>query len=338
VRKKLIVLFIISIIIIPLYSNSTSIISTKTLGMGKAGIADLNSFDNSPIVIGNFSINSDIDVSLISTNFGFFQYPNLSMGTTIYSKNLGLTLNLDNFIEDRSIDNNILNYTAYNRFTLQLDWGYKYKDVELGMRISGGSISKRSNFDLRLNYLFVTDYFVNIFFSNYSNINDSNFFSLAIAASYEISENLRVSYLSDVDVDINSTDNVVFSYLKASSLALNYKSNKYSLNNQLNPFVYKYSIDLVDIGDANNRELRMGAEIKMQLGNDNNIALRVGYYELKPTIADIFLVDFSIGVSTYAFAFENEELSFVGNINIPIESYSDINNGISVTLNTLIEL
>ncbi len=347
-KKKLIVFLILSFIIFPLYSNSNSIISTKTLGMGKAGIADLDSFynpanlnnrdDNSPVVVGNFSIKSDIDVSLISTYFGFFQYPNLSLGTTVYSQNLGLSLNLDNFIEDRNINNNILNYTAYNRFTLQLDWGYEYKDLEFGMSISGGSISKRSNFDLRLNYLFVSDYFVNIFFSNYSSISDSNFFSLTLSLSYELNENLRLAYLSDVDVDINSTDNVFFSYLKASSLAINYKSNKYSTNNQLNTFVYKYSIDLVNIGDSSSRELRMGGEIKIQIGNDNTIAFRAGYHELKPTIADIFLLDLSIAESTYAIAFENEKLSLVANINIPIESYSDLNNGLSVTLNALIEL
>lgn len=346
-RKKIILVVILFMVFMPLYSNST-IISSKTLGMGKSGIADIDSYynpanlnyrdENSPTVVGLFSISSDIDVSLLTDNFGFFQYPNLSMGVTIYSQNLGLTVNLDNYLENRVNTGSTLSYDAYNRFTLQLDWGYEYNEIDFGLRLKGGSISKRSNFDLRLNYLFVPDYFVNIFFSNYSAVADSDFFSFALAFCYDVNSNLRFSYLSDVDVDISSTEDVFFSFLKGSSFAITLKSNEYSETNQLNNFVYKGSLDIVYIGDNANRELRIGGEIKLHLKNDNTVAFRAGYYESKSTIADLFMLDLSEGVTTYALVFDNNDISFIGYLNIPIETFSDINNGLSVSLNALIEL
>ncbi|MGD1821712.1 MAG: hypothetical protein ACPKM0_02990 [Pleomorphochaeta sp.] len=340
-KKKLLLILLLSCFLDQVFSSDVLILSTNSIGMANAGLADSESFisptyltdrdENSPSVITTFSFLEELTLDELSTPYGYFQYPELDMGATVYGTNLGLTLNIDNYLEDREYDEDYLSYTAYNQFTIQLDWGYKINNFDLGMRVKASSISKRTNFDLRTNYLFLADYIVNTFFSNYTSVSDSDFFSLGLAFKYNVNDNFSFAYYSESDLDLtsNSNTNELLSYLESSSVGITYISNKYTITNQLNPLVYKICIDTVYLGDPTNRELRIGNEIKMQLGNNNNLAFRFGYYEPKDTISDFFSFDISQGTTTFALSYDNLDFSIVGDFEIPVESYSDLDNGIT---------
>ena len=84
-----------------------------------------------------------------------------------------------------------------------------------------------------------------------------------------------------------------------------------------------------------NREIRLGNELKMQLANNNSIALRLGYFEQKDTIAKIFSFDKDKGVSTFAFAYNNNSFGISSFLYLPIASLSDLNNGFTLGINTI---
>jgi len=345
VKKILFLLLICFSIIQPNFASDDFIVSNTTLGMAKAGLADSTSFtnpanvasreENAPSIITNFSLIEELALNQISSPLGYFQYPKMSMGASVYSNNLALSINIDSYLEDREYNGELLSYTGYNRFSLIFDWGYRINDINVGMRLQGGSISKRSNFELRDNYLLLLDYIVNSFFSSYTSVPNSDFFSLGFSIKYNFLDNLSFAYMieSDVDLNIDSSQKDLISYLKDSSFGFTYTSDKYSEFNQLNTFVYINSIDIAYIANPLKRELRIGGKVKLQLGNYNSISLRAGYYERKPTISDLFEIDTNLGISTFALAYENIDLSIVANVSIPINSYFDLNNGITFGIN-----
>ncbi len=333
--KKIITLLILLSFVSGVFASSEEIVSQSILGMGKAGLADVSSNAN-PANIANrteedpslrtyFSFQEDLEADLLSSDLGFFQYPTMSMGVQIYGSNLSLTLNNDSYLEDREYTSDGLEYTGYSKFILQLDWGYKINSVNFGMRLKGGSVSRRTNFELRSNLFFIPDYIVNTFFSNYSSLSNYDFFSLGFALMFKANDNLTLAIMSDSDLDLSSSDDTLYSYLQGTSLGATFTSNLYTSTNQLNPFVYKFSIDILDIGDEDNRELRFGNEIKLQLSNDNSIAFRAGYYEDKETIADLFTFS-DEGVTTYAVAYDSSDYAASLLFYLPVASYSDFND------------
>ncbi|MDC7250516.1 MAG: hypothetical protein PQJ49_11420 [Sphaerochaetaceae bacterium] len=317
------------------FASSEEILSLSILGMGKAGLADVSSNSNpaniasrsedDPSLRTYFSIQEDLEIDELSSSLGFFQYPTMRLGAQVYGSNLSLTLNNDSYLEDREYTSDGLEYTGYNKFILQLDWGYKINNFDFGMRLKGGSVTRRSNFELRSNFFFLTDYIVNTFFSNYTSLSNSDFFSLGFALRFNANDNLSLAIMSDSDLDLSSSDDTIYSYLQGISLGATYTSNLYTSTNQLNPFVYKFSIDILDIGDEDNRELRFGNEIRMQLSNNNSIAFRAGYYEDKETIADLFTFS-DKGVTTYAIAYDSNDYAASLLLYVPIDSYSDFND------------
>ncbi len=346
--KKIILSLLLFISLSSLYSTQVNVVSQNTLGLGGANLADLSGVsnpanlgkrgENDPSLITYFSLNERLYPGNFSTPLGFFQYPNMNMGVTVFGTNLSLTIDLENSLEDRSYSNNLLSYTGYNRFLLQLDWGYELNDIiDFGMRVKGGSTVERKNFELRENFFFIPDYIVNSFFSTYTPVSDSDFFSLAFALRLNLFNNLCIAIMSESNLDLstNSSTNNITTYLKEASFGLTYISNIYSLENKLNPFVYKASLDLVYIGDSINRELRFGNELKMQLANNNSISLRVGYFEKKDTIAKIFVFDKNEGVSTYALAYNNSSFGISGFLYLPLISFSDLDNGFTIGINTI---
>lgn len=346
-KKVLIGFFVFSLFINSIYSSDGTITLNNSLSSVNESIADSEGFanpanladrdDTSPSLITTFSFLQELKYNQLSTTLGYFQYPKMSMGATVYGTNLGLSINIDSYLEDREYDGDSLNYTGYNRFSIQLDWGYKINDFNFGMRVQGGSVSKRNNFELRSNYLFIPDYIVNTFFSSYTQVANSDFFSLAFSLKFNPYNNLSIAYLTDSNVDLTNETNTneIISYLKASSIGITYKSNKYNQSNQLNTFVYKGSLDVVYIGESEKRELRLNAEMKMQLANNDSFSIRVGYYEPKVAINDLFVFDFDYGISSYALSYENNDLSIIGIMNLPIISYSDLNNGIEFGINAM---
>lgn len=328
------------------FANEVDILSLSLVGLGRAGIADVsvwynpanlaNRSESDPSIITYFTIDEQVNLDEINTTLGFFQYPSMIMGVQFFGSNLSLTLNLETSLEDREYYDDALHYIGYNTFLLQLDWGYKLNVVDFGMRLKGGSIAKRGNFEIRNNLFFLSDYIVNTFFSEYTTLDSSDFFSLSFALRFDIFENLSFALLSESDLDLTeSTTNNVISYLKETSLGFTYVSNTYSDTNELNNLLYKISIDLVKIGDPDYREFRIGNELKLELSNNKSLALRVGYYELKPVFTDIFKIDSDLGNSTYALVYSTNNLSLSLDFIVPINTYTDLSNGFSIGFNSI---
>lgn len=342
--KKIILGLTIILFLTPLYSSEQDIISQNTLGMGNAGLADVSGVSNpanlgsrgegAPSLITDFTFMESLKPNLITSPIGLFQYPTISMGVTVFGTNLSLALNIDSSLEDREYYDSILHYTGYNKFTLQLDWGYRLNSFDFGMRLKGGSSTQRNNFELRDNVFFIPDYIVNSFLSTYYPLSGSDFFSLGFALRLNVSSNLSAAIMSESDLDLSTSSDNITSYLKGASLGFTYISNIYTSTNRLNTFVYKASIDLIKIGDADNRELRMGNELKMQLGDNRSLAFRAGYYETKETIAKIFTFNSDEGVSTFAFAYNSNDFDLSLSLFLPIKSYVDLDNGFTVAFNS----
>lgn len=346
-RKIILSLFLL-LITPSLFSAGVEIIPYASQGMGKAGLADKSVSINPSNIINRkeidsslktyFSIEQDYYRDELSKPIGLFQSPSMRLGAEVFGTNLSLTLNLENFLDSReySASSEKLSYNGYNRFLLQLDWSFEIEEINFGMRVKGGSVSKRANFELRDNLLLIPDYIVNTFFSKYNIEPNSDFFSLGFASQIDFNDNFSLALMSESDLNLYASEDSVISYLKGISIGGTFESDIYSESNQLNAFVYKVSLDLVNIGNPLNREVRIGNEIKMELGNNNSVAFRFGYYENKPTIAKIFLVDSEKAISTFAFSYNSLNFDSSLILSIPFKTYYKRNNGLNIGVNAVI--
>ena len=130
-----------------------------------------------------FTYSDTLDRSLISEPLALVQnldsHLNISFGGSgmLFSAAFGYVTN------DRRVFDKGITYDFISSNNIQLDWGYRIKDFALGVRIKGGSSAIRDN-KLISNYL---GFLQNFLLAEYTNLEDSNYFSMGLGLQYHVS-------------------------------------------------------------------------------------------------------------------------------------------------------
>jgi hypothetical protein len=331
--KKRVLIFII----IALITNSLSAIGIDSDwnnesisdGNGTLNPANLGYRDEDSKTFDSFLLFDDI---YGSDNVGsYLQYPESRLGATFYGTNLSLSLEVNNYLTERDEDDeeNVISYKGFSKYSVGIDWGYKFGDLALGLSINGGSQSIKSDFELRSNAFALSDYVVETFFSRYQTVSSSQFFNLGFGGRYEFDNRIAIAFISEGEFDVNSssiTDIDLSEYFSSLCIGISDISAQYSFAGELNPVRVKFFADMLYIGDNDNRETRISSEFRFQLSKDFYSSLYLGLQEQQPALIDIFSIDPEEAKSHYGLAFNWSKYNLLLNVSVPFEFYSGDND------------
>lgn len=268
-----------------------------------------------------------LDDKYNSTNVSsILQYPESKLGATFYGTNLSLSLEIQNYLDDReenSLDG-VVEYKAYSKYSLGIDWGYKFGDLALGVSLNGGSDLFKSDFELRSNGFALSDYVVETFFSRYESVASSQFFNLGIGGRYELLNRIAFAFISNGEFDVSSSsisDIDWSNYLKTLCIGISDISAQYSFEGELNPIRLRVFSDILYLGDNDNRETRLSSELIFQLSKDFYSSIFLGIQESQPALIDIFKFDPEVATTHYGLALNWSKYNILLNVAVPIVFY-----------------
>lgn len=329
--KKLLCMITLFFVTINLYSAQNLSIFENVSSYSRADLANIED-DFNPANLGFRNEKSSIfktyilfrDDYELNYNASYLHSPKSTISATFYGQNLSLTFKAENYLVNRTVNTSSIDYVGRIRYLLQLDWGFEYKDVSIGMRLKGGSELERGNFSLRTNYLAIPDYIVNTFFSRYVTRTDSQFFNFGFGLIYRPLDNLSFSLTTDSNFSsTGGIDNYnIFYYLKDISIGFSYITDKYSKQDELNLFRYKLSSSFLNMGDNDYREVNLSNEFMFQISRDFVVSFMFGMYEQKPSIINLFSVDSHKANTTYGLSLDWKNYDLNISTNIPFSFYS----------------
>lgn len=276
----------------------------------------------------------------------YLQKPESRLGTTFYGTNLSLSLEVNNFLDDReeALDEGIVKYKGYSRYSVGIDWGYKFGDLALGLSINGGSQSIKADYKLRSNMFALSDYFVETFFSRYQSVSSSQFFNVGFGGRYEFKNRIALAVISDGEFGVNSnsiTDLDISSYFRRLCVGISGISAEYSFAGELNLLRIKFYGDMLYIGDNENRETRISSEFRFQLSKIFYSSIYIGLQEKQPALVDLFKLNSGRATTHYGLAFKWNSYNLLFNCAVPFDYYTgsnDSNDNIRATIKFTYEI
>jgi hypothetical protein len=221
------------------------------------------------------------------------QNPKSTFELMFSNRYLGLSIALANNLADREIENNQLNFIAYNDSKVELNVAYGWRSFSFGFYAQGASQAYKDVI-LRKESP-VTDYLEQAYLSRYDRQSeDGQFFSSGIGflLTYQWAS---IGFMSDslftLDYDTNELSFDIVDSFKASSVGIAISTNKYNKDNELNLIVFNGGFDLTNIGNSESRSLSIGLEGKIQFMNNLYVAVRGGYKENRPSEKPLFAFD-----------------------------------------------
>ncbi len=267
--------------------------------MGRTGLAlglGTDSFFANPALLG---LSSRVDRTLLGTfSFGDdlvdhggnfrLQRPQADGSITFFAKNLALT------IESRTIFDEYRDFGSYSTYRgdkltlFELDWAYGKGPISLGVRAQAIAVNTRSEVRLDSDQLLL-DYIIQSAIARYENVGElsSISFGLGLLLDYEwIAMGVvvgRFAYSTGEDPLVLDSD----SLFKTLSWGLSLSSPTYTVDNDLHLLRIQGALDLINLGSDEEREVRAGLSVKLQLLPDWSLSLLTGYREYKRQAGDL---------------------------------------------------
>lgn len=281
--------------------------------------------EKSPVFDAFSSFNDEYSDSLINS---ILQNPSSKLGATFYGSNLALSFEINNYLTQRSVLSDVVNYIGHTRYSIGLDWGWAAGPVAFGLNMRGGSELIKNNFYLRNNIFTIPDYFVNTYFSRYEVLSSSQFFNIGVGFRFEIYDDFSLALVSTSDLSVNttSTRNLNFGdYFKNISIGFSKITPKYAENGELNLLRFKYFADIFYLGDNNTREKRLSAEFRLQLSRDFYSSVYFGIQEQDDSILKLFFIDITKAYSNFGLTFSWDSYNLIINAEVPLKYFWRLN-------------
>ncbi|WP_320130556.1 hypothetical protein [uncultured Sphaerochaeta sp.] len=323
----------------------------SSIGSGSAGLALISAasslanpaalyyrgIDNSSLYVSG-SYNDTIVPSNFSNNEAnpLLEAPISNFCVSFSGSNLALTFETKSSLTDRIVDIDGTSYVANSSTLFQLDWAVGTSTLAFGLSLRAVSYSERSPVEIRSDHL-LGDYFVETILGKYETLEDESTISagLGLLLNYDW---FKMGVTSDSFAYSKGGNALAISsesLFKTLDWGFALSSPVYDRTNQLNLFKFEAAMDLCNIGDADTREVRFGADLKLQLLPYWSVSLKTGYRETKPTLTDFFAVVPSNGVHTLGLSVLLNRFSLDLACAIPLEWYIGTRNedsSVAVTL------
>lgn len=329
------------------FDTVTHFSDLRSVAMGSAGIAlaDIQgAFYRNPAALyhwdapmfyvgGRFGENIGVD-TVSSDPIPWMQQPSTTLEMLFSNRFIGLSIGLANVLEERNIVGSELRFTAYNDSRIQLTLAYGWPSISVGFFARGGNRTER-DVVIRQGHV-VNDYITRTHLERYTRATDGGQVfttGMGVLLSYQwVSIGLLTNSLFNFDYSTNEVVLDVADLFTSSAVGLAFTSPEYDRNNELNRVVFNAAFDLTDLGDTNNRSLRVGLEGKVQFLSNLWVALRGGYWENRPLDSPLFTLH---GDGTMTFGIGGQILEFILDISasIPLNGMaSAIHTGVRWTL------
>jgi len=319
----------------------------RTISMGSAGIAFADSSgspQNNPASLfilneTNFLISTSIGESIVPASYNdsepipWMQEPATSLEFLLSNRYVSFSLGLGYTLSDRPPQpgEQVVTFDASNDSRFQLTAAYGWDHFAFGVFARGGNTLERTGIEIREDNA-ITDYLLQTYLERYEQKADGQFFSsgIGLLLSYPwVSIGLLTEPLFEMDYDTNEFTLDATGMFEGLSVGLAFTSPVFNRNNELNPIAVNAAFDVRDLGDEENRSVRMGLEVKFQFRRDLWVAVRGGYLEYRSFGVSLFDLDGS-GETTYGLGVQWGPATLAVAVGVPLSMYSDASsNGIS---------
>ncbi len=305
--------------------------------MGGAGLAlglSADSFFANPALLG---VTSRKESSFIMTFGGGdelvghggrfrFERPVVDGAISFLAKNIALTIQSRTIFEDFTDGGDVSTYRGDKFTVFQLDWAFSRPPLSLGLRAQAVAAAVRPDITLSSDQL-LFDFFVETAIARYDSVEDLSAisFGLGVLLDYEwigmgvvVGQFASSSGEDPLLVDGNSL-------LRTLSWGLSLSTPTYNTHNELRLFKVEGAIDLINLGSDENRELRGGVAVKLQLLPDWSVSLLTGYRELKKEAKDLLRFSLADGRHSIGLAGELSQVSLLVTYEYPTAWYTGDN-------------
>lgn len=322
-----------------LFSHPLDLASSSSWGMASAGLSldyESDSFLANPALLGlekdketSFLASIRFQDSLDASNYSLFplatrlEEPIADWSLSFISGRLAFSIQNRNSLEDRQQSADASDYTGKRKTLFQFDWAFSRSPLSFGVTARAAATSERTAVRIKDERILI-DYFVETTVGRYIAVDDlSNVtFGLGLLLDYQwfkmgvVSD--QVAYGSAEQSLVVSAD----SLLKSLDWGFSFSTATYDESNQLNLVKLQGALDLVNLGSDQDRELRLGLSVKLQLLPSWSVNLQMGYREYKPTPSDLLKISFVQGKQTLAFNAQLDTLKLSLALSWPTAWYS----------------
>lgn len=244
----------------------------------------------------NFIISSGFEDTAESWDFG---EPSVTMGVSFIAGRMAFSImNISNVtrIGDHT-------YSGKRTSLFQFDWALGREPFYIGLTAQVEALSERSEMTFRPELIW-SDYFVSTSFGRYEPIDQIGTISFGLSFLLDYSWiGMAVTSTKFASSDTSETLNISFdSLLKSLGWGIAVETPKYNERNELRPFTVRAAVDIANLGSSEERELRMGASVSLNLLPTYDVSLILGYHERKGEATDWLGLKFEQG-------FQNQTLA-----------------------------
>ncbi|MGI6436803.1 MAG: hypothetical protein ACOX0D_01915 [Sphaerochaeta sp.] len=198
-------------------------------------------------------------------------------------------------------------YTGKRTGLFQFDWAFGRQPFYIGFTAQIEALSERSEMTFRPELIW-SDYFVATNFSRYEPIDQIGSISFGVSFLLDYSWiSMAVTSTKFASSETSETLNISFdSLLKSLGWGMAVETPKYNERNELHLFTVRAAVDIANMGSSEERELRMGTSVTLNLLPTYDISLILGYHEQKGEATDWLGLKFAQG-------FQNQTLAITLN-------------------------
>lgn len=270
-----------------------------------------------------------------------FERPLADGSISFLAKNLALTIQSRTLFDGHQDYGSYSTYEGSKQTLFELDWAWGSGPISLGFRAQAVARSERADIRLNADQL-VLDYLVQSAVATYQSVEQmaSISFGMGLLLDYEwiamgvVVGQFAASYGEQplvLDGD---------SLFKSLGWGLSLSSPAYTAANDLHLFRFQGSLDLVNLGSDESRQVRMGVALTLQLLADWSVSLLSGYREVKKQASDLVRLSPSDGLHTVGLVAELGratvllcyEYPTAWYTNVPSSEHASLSLSLSITL------
>ncbi len=329
------------LIVLPLYflqAFPLDYASTASWGMGNAGLAldyESDSFVANPALLGlpdrqetqllaSLRYKDAIESSTWKSGEpnSLLIAPVTDLTVSFSAGSLAFSLQNRNMLSSREVDTDISTYLGTMHTMFQFDWATGRAPLYFGVSVRATAASERQQIEIRDDRTFL-DYLVETTIGRYEPLNNASdvAFGMGLLLDYQwfkmgVVSN-RFAYARADDTLIISGDSV----LKTLDWGVGVSSPTYDRTNQLQLIKLQGAFDFLNLGSDEERQLRLGVSVKLQLLPNWSISFLFGYQEAKPTPADLLSLNLERGLQTVSLSARLDTLKFSIGYGFPTSWY-----------------
>ena len=223
-----------------------------------------------------YDYSDELSLARAGETLGFIQNMNSYLNVGFGGQNLLFSASFGFLTEDRTVNNGKLSFDFVTSNNIQIDWGWHYSDFGLGVRIKGGSQAIREDREVAD----LIGVFQNFLLAEYSNRENSNYFSLGVGVQYHPGDFSLGAYSDGFLVLDNSQDLSVSSdvILKTLSLGASWRGKRFTESGELMILRPRLSLGLNNL-TSEASALEVGAELTVQLLPRCDLTFGVLYHD-----------------------------------------------------------